>query len=100
MPAGEVKGKKRASDREPPGPPKRRWERRLRHASRVSKPRPPAIREGRTLADERAWTDWIEPTFHEGREALLTIKRSRFRQIAFNAIFAAIQKAELGAHRS
>jgi hypothetical protein len=93
-----MRGKKKATDREEnPDPPKTGQERRLRHATRVAKPRPPAVREGRALADERAWTDWIEPTFHEGPEALLTIKRSRFRQIASNAIFVALRKAESGA---
>ena len=51
-----------------PLPPKRNWERRLRHASRIAKPKRPVVKEGRaldddsaegrTLADQWAWTDW------------------------------------------
>ena len=38
-------------------------ERAIRHASRVAKPKPPSVREGRLLyrddlADERSWLDW------------------------------------------
>ena len=50
---------------------KRKWERRLRHASRIAKPKRPLMREGKPLgddggegriladdlADQRAWMD-------------------------------------------
>ena len=33
-------------------------EKKLRHASRVAKPRPVAVRNGSSLDDERAWLNW------------------------------------------
>jgi hypothetical protein len=41
--------------------PKRRktsGERRLRHASRVAKPKRPVVMQGRSLDDDRQWMDW------------------------------------------
>jgi hypothetical protein len=48
---------------EPPRAKKTGKERAIRHASRVAKPRPLTIRDGRPLyrddlEDERAWLDW------------------------------------------
>jgi hypothetical protein len=40
---------------------KRGWERKVRHASRVARPKRPVVREGKTLDDlddQRAWMDW------------------------------------------
>ena len=40
---------------------KRQKERAIRHASRISRPKPSVIRNGRPLGDlddERAWLDW------------------------------------------
>lgn len=44
-----------------PKPRKSGGERRVRHKSRVAKPKRPVVREGKSLddnLDERAWLDW------------------------------------------
>jgi hypothetical protein len=52
-----MRGKKMATAlEEPPDPPKSRRERKLRHATRVTKPKPVRMKEGRPL-DERALLD-------------------------------------------